>query len=266
MRFRLVEEPPGPADLELAELADADDLDAAIDDLLAAARAGPAVADLRTAGRPRIDLPTAIQAIVERAGDADGEIACVVASSAVAGHLARYLPGDQRSRRDLRIGAVDVTLMVGDLVAVRADAIVNASNTRLELGGGVSGALRRACGERLQREMRALAPIAPGGLAVTGPGDLATAGQILHVATASGEPDVVARAIEHLLAHCRRSMIPTVALPALGCGTGGLPVERCAAILRDAIAAHTGEAPSRVIVVLWTQADFDAFAGAFDAA
>jgi O-acetyl-ADP-ribose deacetylase (regulator of RNase III) len=51
-----------------------------------------------------------------------------------------------------------IELLQGDLTEMAADAIVNAANNDLVLGGGVAGAIRRKGGEEIQRECTRSAP------------------------------------------------------------------------------------------------------------
>lgn len=50
----------------------------------------------------------------------------------------------------------------GNIATRQVDGVVNASNTALKLGSGVSGAFRVQCGPALQEEPDALAPIGHG--------------------------------------------------------------------------------------------------------
>lgn len=49
------------------------------------------------------------------------------------------------------------------------DAVVNAANAELRIGGGVAGALHRTAGPGLETECRPLAPIRPGEAVITCP-------------------------------------------------------------------------------------------------
>ena len=75
-----------------------------------------------------------------------------------------------------------VTIRQGDLTAATADAIVNAANNDLLLGGGVAGAIRTKGGPSIQEECRRLGPIRIGEAAITGGGEL-PARYVIHAAS-----------------------------------------------------------------------------------
>lgn len=251
-------------DVELAEIEDAEELTDALED--AARRAeGTLVVDLRCSRRPAVALPVALDLAVAALARRSPalRLRALVESEAIAERLAQQLTGGEAGHRsEWRVGRFEVEVLTGDIVAIAADAVVNASNCSLKLGAGVSGALKRACGPGLQAEMNRHAPIEPGGLAVTGSHGLRAAPRIVHVATASGGADVVETALRKILEHAERNQLRSVAIPALGTGTGGLAMARAARIFREVIAtyASTASRPLRVRIVLWSEADHRAFA------
>ena len=64
-----------------------------------------------------------------------------------------------------------------DLTEMDVDAIVNAANNDLILGGGVAGAIRRKGGDEIQRECDEFGSIPVGYAAITGGGKLKAFGE-----------------------------------------------------------------------------------------
>ena len=75
-----------------------------------------------------------------------------------------------------------ISLRQGDLTDADADAIVNAANNQLMLGGGVAGAIRIKGGPAIQNECDRIGPIALGEAAITGAGRL-RARHVIHAAS-----------------------------------------------------------------------------------
>src|SRR6516164_8238185 len=80
--------------------------------------------------------------------------------------------------------APSVVIIKGDLVEQEVDAIVNAANNDLQLGGGVAGAIRRAGGPSIQEECDAHGPVRVGEAAITRAGRL-HARYVIHAASMS---------------------------------------------------------------------------------
>ncbi len=51
---------------------------------------------------------------------------------------------------EMKVGKSVLELMDGDITEMETDAIVNAANAQLVLGGGVAGAIRRKGGPEIQ--------------------------------------------------------------------------------------------------------------------
>jgi O-acetyl-ADP-ribose deacetylase len=182
----------------------------------------------------------------------------------------RLLPGEDRLPTSTTVGRIEVTVVKSDITRTRADAVVNASNTQLRLGGGVSGAIRRAAKNPggLQAAMSAKAPISPGAVVVTDAFGLPMTKMILHAATASGSAAVVRTALQNILGACSSHNIQSLALPALGCGTGGLPYAVCARITREELEKHSTQGqslPTKAIVVVYSGEAIEAFGEIFGA-
>lgn len=123
-----------------------------------------------------------------------------------------------------------------DVTQLAVDAIVNAANTELQLGGGVAGAIRRAGGPSIQEECDRKRPIGLGEAAATGAGDM-RARWVIHAATM--EPgggtsgDVIRRATRSTLAVADEVGAQSLGLVALGTGVAGFPVYEAARIMVD---------------------------------
>lgn len=134
-----------------------------------------------------------------------------------------------------------IELLEGDITAHAVDAIVNAANSQLVLGAGVAGAIRSRGGPEIQAECDRIGPIAVGEAAVTGAGEL-PARFVIHAAGmplggAASEASVRS-AMRAALERARERGCRSVAVPAIGAGVGGVPLQRCAEILLEEARAH----------------------------
>lgn len=74
------------------------------------------------------------------------------------------------------------TIVRQDITSMKVDAIVNAANTELRMGGGVCGAIFQAAGaKQLQAACNKVSPIQTGGAAIT-PGFQLAAKYVIHAA------------------------------------------------------------------------------------
>lgn len=82
-----------------------------------------------------------------------GRARCTFPTQRAVDRAQRYLPLDQRPSAKVSVGAAAFEFVLQDVARVPADAIVNASNPSLTLGGGVSAAIRAACPAPDQRQL-----------------------------------------------------------------------------------------------------------------
>jgi len=161
-----------------------------------------------------------------------------------------------------------IELTVGDITEAEVDAIVNAANNELQLGGGVAGAIRRNGGPSIQEECDRIGAIPLGEAAVTGAGWL-KATYVIHAASmALGEPT----SAENLVASTKNSLLradehglASIAFPAIGTGIAGFPVDECARLMIQTVREHLASGESslkKVLFVLFDQPAHDAFAAA----
>jgi O-acetyl-ADP-ribose deacetylase (regulator of RNase III) len=134
-----------------------------------------------------------------------------------------------------------IIIKQGDITEMAVDAIVNAANNDLQMGGGVAGAIRRRGGPSVQKECDAHGPVRVGEAAVTGAGDLA-AKYVIHAASMSLGARTTAGSLRSSTRHCLRlaneKEVKTIAFPAVGAGIAGFPADECAEIMLDECVAH----------------------------
>jgi O-acetyl-ADP-ribose deacetylase (regulator of RNase III) len=158
----------------------------------------------------------------------------------------------------------------GDLTELAVGAIVSPANTRLEPGGGVAEAIREKGGPSIQEECDRIGPIELGEAVPTGAGCLPAA-VVIHAATA--EPGGETReadlrsATRRALEVARDRGLRSVALPALGAGVGGLPLQRCAELMLEEVRGHisAGSTLDEVRFVLLGEPAYRLFEGILDA-
>jgi O-acetyl-ADP-ribose deacetylase (regulator of RNase III) len=122
----------------------------------------------------------------------------------------------------------------GDIAQVEADAIANAANDHLWMGGGVAGALKRAGGEEIEQEAIAQGPIELGTAVATSAGRL-PACYVVHGAVMGQDlrtsAELVRKTTHSCLGVADELGCRSLALPAFGTGVGGFPLDECARIM-----------------------------------
>ncbi len=152
------------------------------------------------------------------------------------------------------------------------DAVVNAANAELRIGGGVAGAIHRAAGPGLEKECRPLAPIRPGEAVVTGAHNLPNRFVIHCLGPVYG----VDKPADKLLASCYRNALrraeekgmASVAFPSISTGAFGYPVEAAARVAVAAILEEVARLSSvrHIRFVLFSADDERVYANALEEA
>ena len=153
-----------------------------------------------------------------------------------------------------------IEIRQGDITEMDVDAIVNAANDDLRLGGGLAGAIRRKGGPRIQAECDEIGAIPVGGAAITSGGNL-KARHVIHAASMQLGGATSAQSLRSSTAHALRiaaqSGLKTIALPAIGAGIGGFPMAECAEIMLREAAKHF-EGPTSIEKITFVLFDAEA--------
>jgi O-acetyl-ADP-ribose deacetylase len=164
-----------------------------------------------------------------------------------------------------------IVIIAGDLVEQGVDAIVNAANNDLVLGGGVAGAIRSRGGPSIQEECDAHGPVEIGEAALTGGGEL-PAHHIIHAASMALGGRTTAESLRSSMDHAfrlaREHGVRTIAVPAVGTGIAGFPMEECATVMARSLssALAAGWEPAEVRFVLFGEGARRAFEASFQTA
>jgi O-acetyl-ADP-ribose deacetylase (regulator of RNase III) len=164
-----------------------------------------------------------------------------------------------------------IELWNGDICDLEVDAIVNAASTALWMSTGVGGALKRRGGDVIEFSAVRQAPVPLGGAIVTTAGDLAARAVIHAVSLDTNRRTsaaAIAEAVRSALLRARDIEATSIAIPALGTGVGGFPLDEAARVTVEAVRSTLPYVPTleRVIFALRGQAAYQAFHAAIEAA
>lgn len=260
-------------DLELSRIESLTELSKQFEHLLARKSPGSFInIALLPPLRPNISIPLAFKVLmtfVDQFKEKQLSLVCHLQSEEILDYLVKYLPPEMAPNSSFGFGEVKISICVADLIDIKVDAIVNASNRDLKLGGGVSGAIRNAANPHAQlildrivssKQLEHGEAVLTDGLGVKG------IRHIIHVAAVKGTIEVVRKSLVSVIQLCEENLIESVAIPAFGTGTGGLPVKACAKLFKEVFEERTAAclALRKIVIVLWRKTDYDTFLSEFN--
>ncbi len=154
---------------------------------------------------------------------------------------------------EIKINRSVLELTQGDITDQTTDAIVNAANAALQMGGGVAGAIRRRGGPAIQEECNRIGGTYVGGAVITTGGKLA-ANYVIHAVgprhrEEHGDAKLKDATLNSLLL-ADKNRLKSVAFPAISTGIFGFPKDRCATIMLSTTIAYL-EGPTKLEKVVY---------------
>lgn len=180
---------------------------------------------------------------------------------------------------------VKIEVHLGSLIDGNESVLVNGSNTNVVLGSGVSGAIRKACGAKFQAHVSEElkkhrgGSVAPGEVFVTDAGTHPRAKWVAHVAVMDYREGIGVKSMPTLetIRRCAENLwaeieaLPdgtrkhSIAMVALGGGTGDLGVVEPTRIEAETLKAHLGMHPQsrieKVVFYGYLDHEYEAIAG-----
>ncbi|KPL06556.1 hypothetical protein AMJ85_10190 [candidate division BRC1 bacterium SM23_51] len=158
-------------------------------------------------------------------------------------------------------------LCEGDITEMDTDAIVNAANSSLIMGGGVAGAIARKGGPAIQEQCNRIGGTPVGTAAITTGGRL-RARHVIHAAgPRMGEGDEDRKlegATRSSLDVAEANGLRSIAFPAISTGIFGYPMERCAPIMLSVALERLRSATTleRIVFCLFGREAYEVFESA----
>ena len=162
----------------------------------------------------------------------------------------------------MKIKDTEIRVVQGDITQVKVDAIINAANNKLVMGGGVAGAIKKKGGKVIEEEAVKKGPIKIGEAVFTSAGNLPSK-YVIHAATMGLDfktDEVKIRdSCKNALKVAEELNIKSIAFPALGCGVGGFPLLASAKIMSQEVLKHLREEKSSLKEIIFCLFDLEAY-------
>ena len=153
----------------------------------------------------------------------------------------------------IQLGLCHLQLLKADITTIKVDVIVNAANSSLAGGGGVDGAIHKAGGPAIMRELDVIREkeggCATGSAVVTSAGNL-PAKYVFHAVGPryrdgqNGERELLVSCYATCLQLAAERNVKTMSFPSISTGIYGYPIEEAAELavstVADWLREHTG--------------------------
>ena len=160
-------------------------------------------------------------------------------------------------------------LLIGDITKIRVDAMVNAANTALAGGGGVDGAIHRAGGPAIMRELDTIREekggCPTGSAVVTTAGSLPAqyvfhaVGPVYHDGR-HGEAEQLESCYRSCLKLAEEHDVRSISFPSISTGAYGYPMNEAARIAIQTVGSQLRDSDTgarEVLLVLFDQGSYD---------
>ncbi len=135
------------------------------------------------------------------------------------------------------VGNAQISLIYGDITDQQVDAIVNAANSQLRVGGGVDASIHKHGGPKILQDTRQRYPMGcrTGSAVASIAGDLPSR-IVIHAVgpiwqgDSKRESELLRRAYESCFEVATENECTSIAFPAISCGAFGFPIDLAAEI------------------------------------
>lgn len=162
----------------------------------------------------------------------------------------------------MKVKDVEIKVIQADITELKADAIVNAANNKLTMGGGVAAAIRKKGGKAIEDEAVGKGPIKIGEAVFTSAGNLPSR-YVIHAATMGmdfrTDEGKIRDSCRNALKVADELKIGSIAFPALGCGVGGFSLLASAKIMAQEVFRRIREEKTGLKEIIFCLCDKEAY-------
>jgi 8-oxo-dGTP diphosphatase len=138
----------------------------------------------------------------------------------------------------MKLKNTEVIVIKGDITEVDVQAIVNPANNLFAMGGGLAGVIKKKGGKIIEDEAFGQGPAEAADAVLTSAGALRVK-YVIHAVTMKmdfkTDAEIIRKATFNTLLCAQKNNISSIALPALGCGTGRFSFEAASKIMAQEV-------------------------------